>query len=233
MAIGRRIYLQRNLPEKDIVKAFEGIPAACIADCMERSCALDPSIHLMSKPEKTMVGVALTVKSRAGDNLLVHKALKMAEEGDVIIVSNDGGDRRRAIIGENMASTGVAKNIAGIVFDGPIRDIDGISKLALPIYATGTTPGGPYKDGPGEINVPISCGGISINPGDVIIGDCDGIIVIPKEDASSLIEAARKKMEADEKSLEQSRKNEAKRVWVEKTLDTLEYEIIDGAYENR
>lgn len=96
---------------------------------------------------------------------MLHKALNMAKPGDVIILSNDGGESYRSLIGEIMFTYLASRGAAGIIIDGPIRDIDAVRKMEMPIYATGTNPAGPYKEGPGEINVPISCGGISINPG--------------------------------------------------------------------
>lgn len=127
-----------------------------------------------------MSGVAYTVKARGGDNLALHAALNLAGEGDVIVVSNEE-DSTRSLIGEVMMSyLRYTKKIAGIVLDGPIRDIDEIGKWDFPVYCTGTTPGGPYKEGPGEINVPIACGGVSVMPGDIILADPDGVIVIPQ-----------------------------------------------------
>jgi len=231
MPVGKRIYLKRNMPDPALVKAFQQIPASNIADVMERSCAMNPRIRLMSSPKAQMTsGVALTVKSRAGDNLLLHKALNMAQEGDYIIVSNDE-ENTRSLTGEiMMAYLYLAKKAAGIVIDGPIRDIDELKKWDFPIYATGTTPGGPYKEGPGEINVPVSCGGISVTPGDIIIGDPDGVIVIPRKDAAQILEDARKFSEADAAKLEAVRNGTANRSWVEKTLAEKDIEIIDDVY---
>ena len=139
MAVGNRVYLKRELPDWELVSRFDGIPAANIGDCMDRSCAMSCRIKLMSSPDKCMTGVALTVKARQGDNLLIHKALKMAGEGDVIVVSNEEGNER-ALIGELMAATAEYKKVAGLVFDGPIRDLDSIGQMKLPVYATGSTP---------------------------------------------------------------------------------------------
>mgnify|MGYP005757647951 CR=1 FL=1 len=227
MAVGNRIYLKRELPDEETVKKFENIPAANIGDCINRNCAMASRIKLMSSPEKPMLGVALTVKSREGDNLMIHKALKMAGKGDVIVVSNEEGVNR-ALIGELMAATAEYNMAAGLVFDGPVRDIDNISKMKLPVYATGTTPGGPYKTGPGEINVPISCGGVAVEPGDIIVGDSDGIVVIPKKDAASIIDAVLEKHAADTAGLEKSKTGKAKREWVEAALEKAGCEIIDG-----
>ena len=147
---------------------------------MGRLVGMHPRIKLQSAPKNPInVGRALTIKTRSGDNLMLHKALNMAKPGDVIILSNDGGESYRSLIGEIMFTYLASRGAAGIIIDGPIRDIDAVRKMEMPIYATGTNPAGPYKEGPGEINVPISCGGISINPGDIIVMDEDGVIVIP------------------------------------------------------
>ncbi len=163
MSVGKRIYLQREMPDPEIVEQFKSIPASNTADVMGRSCAMNPRIHLVSKPKaQMMAGPAYTVKCRAGDNLTLHAALNFCHEGDVLVVSNEEDDTR-ALMGEiMMAYLRYTKKVAGIILDGPIRDIDEIGNWDFPVYCTGTTPGGPYKEGPGEINVPIACGGVSV-----------------------------------------------------------------------
>ena len=178
-----------------------------------------------------MLGPALTVKARGGDNLALHAALNIAQEGDVLVVSNEG-DNTRALMGEiMMAYLRHTKKVAGIVLDGPIRDIDEIGKWDFPVYATGTTPGGPYKEGPGEVNVPIACGEVSVNPGDIILADPDGVIVIPRKDAPQILEDAKKFQAADESKLVAATNGTANRAWVDKALEAKEFEIIDGIYE--
>ena len=147
MSVGNRVFLKRNLPESSIVEAFKQLPAANVADTMGRSCALNSEIRLISSPDlPIMAGAALTVKARPGDNLMLHKALDMAGEGDVIVVSNDG-DRTHSLMGEIMAVYAQhTRKIAGIVLDGPIRDIEELSRMHMFLYATGSTPGGPYKE---------------------------------------------------------------------------------------
>ena len=231
MPVGKRIYLKREMPDQEIIAQFKTIPASNTADVMNRSCAMNPRIHLVSSPkDQMMVGPAYTVKGRAGDNLTLHAALNLCGEGDVLVVSNEEDDTR-ALMGEvMMAYLRYTKKIAGIILDGPIRDIDEIGKWDFPVYCTGTTPGGPYKEGPGEINVPISCGGISVNPGDIILADPDGIIVIPRLDAAAILEDAKKFQAADEKKLAAAKDGTANRAWVEKSLAEKGYEIIDAVY---
>ena len=232
MAVGKRIYLKRHMPDPEVMMQFKTIPASNTCDVMGRNAAMNPRIKLVSSPkDQMMVGPALTVKARGGDNLALHAALNMAQEGDVLVVSNEG-DNTRALMGEiMMAYLRYTKKVAGIVLDGPIRDIDEIGKWDFPVYATGTTPGGPYKEGPGEINVPISCGEISVNPGDIILADPDGVIVIPRKDAAQILEDAKKFQAADEGKLAAAKNGPAKRDWVEKTLAAKEFEIIDDVYE--
>ena len=231
MTVGKRIYLQRKMPDREVVKKLKLIPAANIADVMQRSCAMNPRIRLMSNPkEKIMAGVAMTIKTCAGDNLLIHAAMNMTQEGDVLVISNEGGSNR-SLIGEiMMAFLFHTKKAAGIIIDGPLRDIDEIAKLDYPVYATGTTPGGPYKNGPGEINVPISCGDISVNPGDIILADPDGVIVIPQKDAEIILKDAKNFQELDKKKYIEAKNGTAKRDWVEKSLMEKGFEIIDDVY---
>lgn len=211
---------------------FKNIPASNTCDVMGRNAAMNPRIRLVSSPkDQMMVGPALTVKARGGDNLALHAALNMAQEGDVLVVSNEE-ESTRALMGEiMMAYLRYTKKVAGIVLDGPIRDIDEIGKWDFPVYATGTTPGGPYKEGPGEVNVPISCGGVSVNPGDIILADPDGIIVIPRRDAAQILGDAKKFQAADEAKLEAAKNGTARREWVERTLKEKDFEIIDDVYE--
>lgn len=232
MAVGKRIYLKRNMPDPEVMEQFKTIPASNTCDVMGRNAAMNPRIHLVSSPKaQMMVGPALTVKARGGDNLALHAALNIAEAGDVVVVSNEE-DNTRSLIGEiMMAYLRYTKKIAGIVLDGPIRDIDEIGKWDFPVYCTGTTPGGPYKEGPGEINVPIACGGVSVNPGDIILADPDGVIVIPRKDAPVILEDARKFQAADETKLAAAKDGTAKRGWVEKSLEEKGYEIIDSVYQ--
>ena len=231
MSVGKRIYLKRNMPDPEVMAEFKTIPASNTGDVMGRSCAMNPRIKLVSQPvDQMMVGPALTVKCRAGDNLTLHAALNICQEGDVLVVSNEEDDTR-ALMGEiMMAYLRYTKKVAGIILDGPIRDIDEIGKWDFPVYCTGTTPGGPYKEGPGEVNVPIACGGVSVNPGDIILADPDGVIVIPRQDAPEILEAAKKFQAADESKLLAAKNGTANRAWVERTLEEKGYEIIDDVY---
>lgn len=230
MTVGNRIFLQRDLQAAPYIEAFRTLPAAVVADCMSRLPALACDIRLMSNPShSTMCGLAVTVKARSGCNLMLHKAMDMAGAGDVIVVSNEG-DRSQALMGEVMTTWARQRNIEGLVLDGAIRDIEGISKMDYHLYAAGVTPGGPFKDGPGEINVPIACGNIPVSPGDIILGDHDGVIVIPKADAAQILEAAQAYLIVDERNFELAKRGELEREWIDPWLAGKGVEVIDGQY---
>ena len=145
-----------------------------------------------------MAGTALTVQTRAGDNLMIHKALDLVRPGDVIVVDGDG-DTTRALIGEIMATIASTRGSAGLVINGAIRDAGAIGKSDFPVFARAAIHRGPYKNGPGEINVSVSIGGLVINPGDIVVGDDDGVVAFPQAIAATLLQAVRaqEKKEAD------------------------------------
>ena len=145
-----------------------------------------------------LAGIAVTVRTRPGDNLAIHKALEMVGPGDVIVVDG-GGDETRALVGEIMLTIAQHRGAAGYVIDGAIRDVAAIAASDFPVFARSAIHRGPYKNGPGEINVPVCIGGSVIAPGDIVIGDEDGVVSFPQSGASKLLEAVRAqiKREAD------------------------------------
>jgi RraA family protein len=193
--VGFRIYTKINRPSKELIEKFRGLPVANIADEMNRLNCVDARIKPLN--EVPLLGTAFTVKARIGDNLLFHKALDLAQAGDIIVV--DGrGDLANSLIGEIMMRQALKKGLAGIVVDGAVRDSDALRKMNIAIYAGGITPQGPYKDGPGEINVPVCCGGVTVNPGDILVGDGDGIVVISQKDAPVIAEKAKIKSQKEQ-----------------------------------
>lgn len=193
--VGFRIYTKINRPSKELIEKFRGLPVANIADEMNRLNCVDARIKPLN--EVPLLGTAFTVKARIGDNLLFHKALDLAQAGDIIVV--DGrGDLANSLIGEIMMRQALKKGLAGIVVDGAVRDSDALRKMNIAIYAGGITPQGPYKDGPGEINIPVCCGGVTVNPGDILVGDGDGIVVISPKDAPVIAEKAKVKSQKEQ-----------------------------------
>lgn len=167
-----------------LVDRFRGLAAANLADAMGRFNFMDPGMQ--SRTRLALCGTAVTVQCRPADNLMVHKALQVAEPGEIVVV-NTGGNITSAVFGELMCTTAHAKGVGGIVIDGAIRDVDGIAKLGMPAFSRSVCPGGCDKDGPGEINVPISCGGTVVMPGDIIVGDDEGIAVVPRDSAEEVL----------------------------------------------
>ncbi|MEW6262257.1 MAG: RraA family protein [Thermodesulfobacteriota bacterium] len=222
--VGLRINTRINRPLKELIEGFAGLPVSNIADMMNRMYCLDARIRpLNSAP---LLGPAFTIKARAGDNLLLHKALDISQPGDVLVVDAQG-DLSNSVFGQLMALWAKKRGIGGVVIDGAIRDIGALKKMDIPIYAAGITPAGPYKEGPGEINCPISCGGVVINPGDILVGDEDGIAVIKQEDAPELLEKAKAKYLAEQKTVEEIKDKKWDRTWIDITLQDRGCEYID------
>ena len=189
MTIGLRVLARRRKVDADTVAKFRSLPVANVSDVMSRMSAGGPRLRPLHAGG-AMAGPALTVKTRPGDNLMIHKALLMVEKGDVIVV-DAGGDLTTAMVGELMISHAIAVGAAGMVINGAVRDYGWIKSNSFPVFAAGVTHRGPYKDGPGEINVPVSVGGMVVNPGDIVVGDQDGLMAFAPDEAELLIEKAR------------------------------------------
>jgi regulator of RNase E activity RraA len=193
--IGCQILKRQRAVSLELARQFLQVPVANVSDCMSRMTAGGARLRPMHDGT-AMAGPAFTIKTRPGDNLLIHKALKLAQPGDVIVV-DAGGDLTNALIGEIMVGEAKLKGLGGIVINGAIRDSAVIRKDGFPVFAAGVTHRGPYKDGPGEINVPIAIDGMVIEPGDLVIGDDDGLLCVPYDRAEQLLAAARQKQEIE------------------------------------
>jgi RraA family protein len=226
--IGFRIFNRIHRAPATLVAQFRGLPVANIADEMNRGFCLDAPIRPMN--QAPLLGVAFTVRVRPGDNLMLHRAIDMAEPGDVIMVDAQG-ELANAISGELMMAWAARRGVAGVVVDGAMRDADVIGRMALPVYARGITPRGPYKSGPGEINVPIACGGVVVHPGDIVVGDADGVVVIPRREAEAVLERARRKQSdeaATREAIDAGTWN--REAYSDEKLRAMGCAIIDGAY---
>ncbi len=186
---------ERVSPE--IVRKASQFAASILADVAGRRGTLDGRIVAVS-PALKMAGPAFTVEVRPGDNLMIHAAMSMARPGDILVVDGKG-DRTCALMGSIMINACKKMNLGGVILDAAVRDIDELRELGFPVYSVGTNPNGPTKFVPGRINWPISCGGVSISPGDLIVGDADGVVVVEREKAESLLDLAAKKV-ADERA---------------------------------
>jgi regulator of RNase E activity RraA len=195
---GFRLVKTFERPSTELVYQLQQMPAAVVSDVQGRHFTMSSSVHAITFPDRRIAGPALTVKARPGDNLLAMKAIELAQKGDVIVISS-GDDRNLSVWGGIMATMAVYRGIAGVVTDGIVRDVEQSRSAGLPIWATGLTPAGPTGLGPGQINLPISCGGVVINPGDVILADEDGVVVVPRADLEAVVGRAQQRVavEAD------------------------------------
>ena len=214
-----QIYQRRRQVSAELVAKFRGLPVANVSDMMLRLTAGGPRLRPMHRGG-SMAGPAFTVKTRPGDNLFVHKALTMAAPGDVIVV-DAGGDLTNAIIGELMSGYAAKRRIGGLVIDGAVRDVDILRANALPVYAAGVTHRGPYKDGPGQINVPIAIDGMVIQPGDLMLGDADGVLCVPFDDAEAVLALTLAKHAAEEQTLADIAAGRLDTSWIDEALARL------------
>lgn len=220
MAVGCRIVRDFERPAKELVESFRDLPVANIDDNMGRIAAVDSQIQAIGSAK--LLGVAFTVRVPQGDNLMFHAAMDLAKPGDVIMIDADGFTNR-AIFGELMVTYCRKRGIAGIVCDGAIRDRSGIAALDdFPVYARGVSPNGPYKNGPGELNTPVVIGGKIVYPGDIVVGDDDGVIIIRPKEAKEIL-AATRDVEAKEAKIMDHIVNDGTyiRPWVDEKLEEI------------
>ena len=225
MSVKCKIIRDFKRPDAKLVEKFRDLPVANIDDNMERIAAVDSAIIPIGKGQ--LLGTAFTIRVAQGDNLMLHIAMDMAKPGDVIVI-DAGGFTERAIFGELMATYCKTRGIRGIVCDGAIRDADGLAAMEdFPVYARAVTPNGPYKNGPGEINVPVVIGGKTVRPGDIVVGDGDGVLFISPEDAEHLAEAT---LEVGRKEADIMRHivedGTYIRPWVNEKMKEMNFEII-------
>jgi regulator of RNase E activity RraA len=182
--MGFRILTGLPRPDANVVEQFQGLASSNLADVMGRFHFMDPGI--LMRTGLPVCGVALTVSARPADNLMIHKALELAGPGDVVVV-NTCGNVTSAVFGELMGNSAVAAGLGGIIVDGAVRDVAALAGLRLPAFSRSVCAGGCDKDGPGEINVPIACGNTVVMPGDIVVGDADGVAVVPREEAEEVL----------------------------------------------
>lgn len=201
----------------DVVKKAAEYQAAILADVAGRRGTLNGRVRALS-PSMKVAGPAFTVEVRAGDNLMIHAAIAMAKPGDVIVVDGKG-DTTCALVGSIMMTTCKQKGIAGMVLDAAVRDSEELVELGYPVFSVGTNPNGPTKFVPGRINHPISVGGISVNPGDLVVADADGVVVIEREKAAGLLPLAQMKVDDETKRISDIKRGHALRPsWLDGAL---------------
>ena len=225
MTTGFRVLARQRKVDADTVAKYRGLPVANVSDVMSRNSGGGARLRPLHAGG-AMAGPALTVRTRPGDNLMIHKALKMAERGDVIVV-DAGGDLTHAMVGEMMLSHAIAIGVAGVVINGAVRDYGWIKDSNFPVFAAGITHRGPYRDGPGEINVPVALDGMMVEPGDLMLGDDDGLLCVPFDQAAGIHAEAKAKNEAEAKILANTQAGKLDpKAWVDETLKRLGCEGI-------
>lgn len=225
MSSGFRILQRRRKVSADVMERFARLPVANVSDSMSRLTAGGARLRPMHAGGG-LAGPALTVKAPPGDNLMLHKAIALAEPGDVIVV-DAGGDLTNALMGEMMLMQMVKRGVAGVVVHGAVRDAGYIRAQGVPVFAAGVTHRGPYKNGPGEINVTIAIGGMVIAPGDLILGDDDGLLCVPFDDVEPVHAAAVAKYEAEQRQIANIQAGTHDASWVDRQLRQMKCEGLD------
>jgi RraA family protein len=191
--------------------ALREIAVSLLSDNMARVSGAS-GLRPFHRP-KPMAGTAVTVRTRGGDNLAIHRAFDFCRPGDVLVIDG-AGELTQALMGEIMATYAESLGVQGLVIDGAIRDVGALSQRDFPVYARGVTHRGPYKNGPGEINVPVTVGGMVVHPGDIVVGDEDGVLAISPADVEAVIEGARKTAAKEAAALQSIAAGRFDRAWV-------------------
>lgn len=216
---GFRVLRRRRQVGPDVVDRFRTVPVANVSDVMARMAAAGPRLRPLHAAGG-LAGPAVTVRTRPGDNLMIHKALDMAVAGDVVVVDG-GGDLTNALMGELMLAYAEKKGLAGVVLNGAVRDYGWVRQSRFPLYAAGVTHRGPYKDGPGEVNVIIAVDGMVIEPGDLVLGDEDGLVCVPYDRVEEVHAAATGKHRAEAEQMRAIEEGRNDRAWVDAALTRL------------
>ncbi len=217
------------MSHSDIIKNFPRVPAeivaraaalqpAILADVAGRRGALNGRIRPLH-PGMKLAGTAFTVEVRPGDNLMIHAAISLAQPGDVLVIDGKG-DLNSALMGTIMMTACQKLGLAGVVMDGAARDSIEIIEMNYPVFAAGTNPNGPTKNVPGRLGHPVSVGGVTVNPGDFIIGDNDGVVVVEREKIEGLLPAAEKKVRDEAARIEAIKGGDTAAKWLAAALRT-------------
>lgn len=184
-------------PPAEIVAQLAQFAAANVSDIQGRQLTMRSEIRPITFPGRKVAGPALTVKARPGDNLMAMKVIDLAQPGDVIVISSDG-EANLSVWGGIMSMMAARRGIAAVITDGVVRDVEQCRAADLAIWATGLTPVGPTKLGPGQINQTMSCGGVIVSPGDVILADEDGVVVVPRGELEAVIGRSHERIAKEE-----------------------------------
>jgi len=231
------VYRTIRRPDPALVEALKGI---AVADLHDELHATDRKVRLFGATMRpviegmTIVGPAVTAFNSPGDNLMMHTALYYARPGDVLVLSN-GGVASGSLWGENASIQARRNGVAGVIADGPVRDLDGIRRQGVPVWATSITPSRPTKSLPGSVNVPVSCCGVIVHPGDLVVADTDGVIVVPEGEALRVAAAARARVARDRAMHEAMERGSTlyQEIGCDKSLEKLGAVVHDGPWTPR
>ena len=216
---GFRVRHEIQRPHPDTIAGFREFDTPAVSDLMNRLYTMVPSIRNQTEPSLRLVGPACTVKVFPGDNLMVHKSLDIAKPGDVVVV-DASSSMMTAVLGDLVSTKARYRGIAGFIVDGMIRDLPAILRLGdFPVFARAVTPIGPLHRGPGEVNFPISAGGIVVHPGDVIVADLNGVVVVPMESADDILRRLRERAAQEAAYVASVARGEFSNVWVDAILE--------------
>lgn len=223
---GFRVLTRIQRPPPELVQALGELETTWISDAMNRFGGMDRSI-VPAAPGMRIAGPAITVRATPGSNLMVYKAFEIAQPGDVLVIETRAFTAL-ATWGDLTSLTARELGLGGMVTDGAVRDLAGIAETGFPVFAQpGSVPNGAHKHGPGEVNVPVSVGGVPVLPGDILVGDANGVVVVPRGDAAVVLEKARAIAQSEPKKVEEIRSGRRIPEWLAPTLEQLGCEILD------
>jgi regulator of RNase E activity RraA len=216
---GFRVCPKVQRPDPETIAGFREFETPAVSDLMNRLYTMAPAIRNQTDPSLRLVGPACTVKVFPGDNLMVHKSLDIAQPGDVVVV-DASSSMMTAVLGDLVATKARFRQIAGFIVDGMIRDLPAILRLGdFPVFARAVTPIGPLHRGPGEVNYPISAGGIVVHPGDVIVADLNGVVVVPMDSADDILRRLRDRAAQEAAYVAAVARGDFSNSWVDAILD--------------
>lgn len=201
----------------EVRERLERLETSQLSDCLDRMAAA-AGIHLLSGAKASMIGTAVTVKTRPGDNLAVHVGLELATAGSVLVIDG-GGVCDNALLGDVLATYAHKRGLSGVVVDGAVRDRDALLDMALPVYARTTTPRGPYRSGPGTVHGAVCLGGTVVSDGDVVVGDADGVVIVPAAALPDVLDAAEEVQRAEARHRKAILANAWDRNWIRSHIE--------------
>lgn len=212
-------------PDERLLARARALPTSILSDSQERAGGVTGVHWTRGGSWPRISGPALTVQTRAGDNLVVHRALDLAEPGDVLVVDGGGYDGR-AVLGEIMVRYAATRGVAAIVVDGAVRDVEGLAQSPVAVFARSVNHLGPYKDGPGEVHGQVQVGGTVVRSGDVLVGDADGVVVLPAARAQQVVATGEGRLRDEDVMMAAIADGSLDRSWVLQSL----HEVVVGVH---